>query len=528
MNQSGNKQARRRTGSLITSFFWGLMGLLMVLGAAGGIAEANDPAFLVKDICPGGCDSEPASLANLNGSLFFSAYDGVVGYELWMSDGTEVGTRLLKDLWQSGGSNPRNLTDVNGTLFFTAGDGSVWIRWGSSPFGAWGGTSYSYTVGIRYLWKTDGTPEGTVPVKLLGVAPDQFTNVNGTLFFTVDAMFSGRELWRSDGTPQGTSILRDIYPGTHADINSPSLTQPRFIPNGSSPKGLTSIQGTLFFSADDGVHGRELWMSDGTTAGTVLVKDINPGNAGSSPSSLTELNGRLFFAADDGVHGRQLWISDGTEAGTVLFKDINVWRESDYTNVNGTLFLEAYSEGFGYELWMSDGTREGTVLVKDICPGDCSASPDELTNVNGTLFFTAHDGAHGTELWMSDGTAEGTSLVRDINPGGRAELRELTDVDGVVFFMAEDGTHGRSLWRSDGTPEGTMLVKSIEGKRNYYYHYLTNVNGTLFFVIDDGVHGRELWAIGGDTPPATPVNRTGLTRMNEPGSTSREAFWSIP
>ena len=80
----------------------------------------------------------------------------------------------------------------------------------------------------------------------------------------------------------------------------------------------------MFFTAGDGAHGPELWKSDGTEAGTVLVKDIHPGAGGySSPSSLTGVGGTLFFAADDGTHGSELWKSDGTEAGTVLVKDIN-------------------------------------------------------------------------------------------------------------------------------------------------------------------------------------------------------------
>ena len=85
---------------------------------------------------------------------------------------------------------------------------------------------------------------------------------------------------------------------------------------------LTNVNGTLFFTADDGVNGCELWKSDGTAAGTVLVKDIRPGSCSSCPRNLTNVNGTLFFAADDGSDGRELWKSDGTAAGTVLVKDI--------------------------------------------------------------------------------------------------------------------------------------------------------------------------------------------------------------
>src|SRR5262249_5059384 len=146
----------------------------------------------------------------------------------------------------------------------------------------------------------------------------------------------------------------------------------------------------------DGVSGAELWESDGTEAGTVLVKDIRNGVAGSfnesAPGFLTDVNGTLFFSADDGLRGIELWKSDGTEAGTVWVKDINPGEAQSYpwhlTNVNGTLFFAARDGTSGEELWKSNGTGAGTVRVKDIFIGAASASPSWLTNVNGTLFFT--------------------------------------------------------------------------------------------------------------------------------------------
>src|SRR4029078_3705847 len=95
------------------------------------------------------------------------------------------------------------------------------------------------------------------------------------------------------------------------------------------PSYLTGAGGRLFFAADDGTHGRELWTSDGTRAGTVQVKDINPSVEEPGeydedrPSSLTGVGGRVFFAADDAIHGAELWASDATRAGTVLVKDVN-------------------------------------------------------------------------------------------------------------------------------------------------------------------------------------------------------------
>src|SRR5205085_2313751 len=141
--------------------------------------------------------------------------------------------------------------------------------------------------------------------------PGYLTAVGGTLFFVADDGLNGRELWKSDGTAVGTVLVKDINPGSAYGF-----------PSTSSPSSLTAVGGTLFFAANDGTNGKELWKSDGTPAGTVLVKDINPGSADSYPNGLTAVGGTLYFAADDGVHAQELWSSDGAAAGTALVKDI--------------------------------------------------------------------------------------------------------------------------------------------------------------------------------------------------------------
>ncbi len=211
---------------------------------------------------------------------------------------------------------------------------------------------------------------------------------------------------RSDGTAAGTALVKDVNPG--AEQGQPTLP--------------TAVGDTLFFTADDGTHGRELWTSDGTEAGTVMVKDIDSDDAGyySGPTSMAEAGGTLFFTVDDGVHGRELWKSDGTEAGTVLVKDIRPGgygsNPVELTEVGDALFFGAQDGVHGRELWTSDGTEAGTVLVKDIDDDiDYYSGPQTLTAVGDLLFFSADDGVHGRELWTSDGTAAGTALVEDIN-----------------------------------------------------------------------------------------------------------------
>ena len=304
--------------------------------------------------------------------------------------------------------------------------------------------------------------------------PVLMTNVNGTLFFNANDGVHGWELWKSYGTADSTVMVKDIFPGI--DSNS--------FPNYSYPNRLTSMDGTLFFAADDGVHGRELWKSDGTADGTVMVKDIRPGNYGSSPSQLTDMNDKFFFSANDGLHGGGLWKSDGTADGTVMVKDISpLWL----TTVGNTLFFSADDGVHGYELWKSDGTAEGTVLVKDILPGDRGFWPAYLTESDGNLFFCSYEDPCGYELWKSDGTADGTVKVKDVS------LSFLTDVNGTLFFSGYSGGDGYALWKSDGTTEGTVVVKDISAA------FMAEVNGTLFFGGYEGVHGRELWKSDGTT-----------------------------
>ena len=275
----------------------------------------------------------------------------------------------------------------------------------------------------------------------------------------------------------------------------------------------------VFFAADDGVHGDELWKSDGTGAGTVLVKDIDPGSSGSMPEELTDVNGVLYFTADDGVHGRELWRSDGTEAGTVLVADIRPGKSGgvpqDLTAVGGTLFFAANDGGHGDELWESDGTQTGTILVKDISSGKQFLRTSLLTAVGTTLFFADNDGVHGEELWKSDGTDAGTLMVKDINPGSSGSLYSggmfgnptdfLMNVNGTLFFSANDGTHGDELWKSDGTPAGTVLVKDILPGSASAFKYDTSrsasnlaaVGSTLYFTATDGTTGFQLWKSDG-------------------------------
>jgi trimeric autotransporter adhesin len=431
--------------------------------------SAQSPTLL-KDINAAVGNSSPRNMTMVGNTVFFSAEDPIHGHELWKSDGTVAGTVLVKDIYTGSiPSNPSGLCNVNGTLFFAAGDGFLGIE----------------------LWKSDGTEAGTVRVKdinpgAVSSAPINFFAAGSTVFFSADNGINGFELWKSDGTEAGTVLVKDINPGT-AD----------------SGAGGFVVNGDLFFTAITAAHGRELWRTDGTALNTIMVKDINPGTPGAEPTDLIVFNGQVFFAANvttNGVIDRELWRSNGSNAGTILLKNINPNFGSSPTDLcvfNGALFFTAHTPTHGVELHKSDGTAAGTPLtpVVDIVIGANSSLPFELTIVNNELFFSANVAQFGRELWKFT-TANVASLVKDINPGTASSTPQaLISVGTTLFFTADDGATGRELWKSNGSTVGTKQMQDlVVGPLGSDISQIDMaVRGTTdLFFSSNGANGREL------------------------------------
>ncbi len=419
--------------------------------------------ILVKDINPGPNSSMFMGAlrpANIKGTLYFGADDGVSGIELWKSDGTEAGTVLVKDINPGpGDSVPGSFTELNGNVLFTAHD----------------------DINGQALWKTDGTTAGTVLVKdffpgTTGLAVLVGEKLNGIVFVAADDGINGRELWKTDGTSAGTVLVKDIRPGPSGSINS------------FSTRVNVIFKNMYFFAADDGASGEELWQSDGTTAGTVMVKDINPG---------------LFAASNPG----STFLS-GTGGHAIL---------------NDVLLFSARSGNLGRELWQSDGTSSGTVLVKEIRPGELSSDPHFFTVVGDTLFFAADDGSVGEELWRSDGTTLGTALVKDINPGAPSSFAsELANVNGTLFFNAFEPVAGQELWAATApvmvtlTPINPPIQIPPGGGQFQYTVTLDNISGRTqtiqvwnqFILPDGSTFGPTIGPVTLDLPSGQSRSRT--------------------
>jgi trimeric autotransporter adhesin len=352
---------------------------------------------------------------------------------------------------------PGNFIDLNGEVFFKCSGGDMG------------------------LWKTDGTSAGTVQVmSFIGI--DKMYKFNNTLFFMADDGINGAELWKSDGTAAGTQLVKNINPtGNMMDLNDVWM--------------FVAGNNEFFFTADDGVHGRELWKSDGTEAGTVLVKDINPGAASSEPQHGYFFNNELYFDADEPSVSRELFKSDGTELGTELVMDL-------YVEASGNCGCPRTFFEWNNELYFTSQTTASTPFQNGIFKITTSSSTPQLIHeprtrpnffypYQNSLYFTS--GVNSTtdyELFKTDGTTAGTVMV-DINPNGPSSLHSFYTFNGEMYFNGVYDTGVNGMMKSDGTVSGTSLVKQGVSATS---HFL--LDGVLHFLGAD-VTQTEIWKTDG-------------------------------
>ncbi|HEX2971759.1 MAG TPA: ELWxxDGT repeat protein [Tepidisphaeraceae bacterium] len=527
---------------------------------------------LVKDICPGPSSSSPSDAAGIDGTFYFSAYEPQTGAELWKSDGTAAGTALVQDIVPGkGSSSPAYLTNCGGTLFFSVIniwlDRELWVLRGDAArcllgaeYGADGsfpsgftkaGHTILFTAGkeaYQHLWAVDETlAKKPYPIVNRDVSriSSSLVAVNDTVFFPATAQSHGTELWYASGSPLSMWQTLDIASGQES----------------SSPTSLTAINGRLYFVAGSIAGGLEIWTISPATYQLTCITNLNGPLPDSNPTCFTDVNGTVFFRASDPVHGTELWKTDGTRAGTELVKDILPGSASafppnanqDQAVLDGKLFFSADDGIHGKELWMSDGTTAGTTMLKDIFPGAKGSEPTSFISFAGSIFFIANDGTHNPELWKTDGTAIGTVLLQDYATdryGGG--FHGFTIVDDTLFFLddvnylckitatdtqitqliylgatvAFDSRYtlrfgvikGRLLaavqgsnsgiFVSDGTPEGTMRIGSIYPTSGFLD--LGNGNDLYFW------NNTDLWKTDGTS------QGTVLVKKSQPGLSRRK------
>jgi ELWxxDGT repeat protein len=257
-------------------------------------------------------------------------------------------------------------------------------------------------------------------------------------------------------TATAAQLVRDINLTSNASNNF--IIETADLPNVS------------LFVFNDGLRGKELWATDGSPAGTQLVRDINPGSADGMLAGMTVMNGVAYFWADDGTNGPELWRSDGSTAGTYLVANIKPngvpvdgLNAAPLLQLNDVLYFQNNDGQSGIELWRSDGTNSGTYRLADINPGAASSEPSGLVVLGSRIFFVAADATSGRELWTTDGTSGGTRRVRDANPGPADGAGPPMVAGNTLFFTGSDGTHGGEIWRA--TADGTSAAMVVDLNR---------------------------------------------------------------
>lgn len=411
----------------------GVLAAVLLAIAAPAVASAD--RLVTPPSPPVTFQSTGSEMVAFDGYVYFAANDGVVGNELWRTDGTPAGTTLIKDFKPgpaSANGNPRQLmvvgtrlflvatTDASSFAVYTIDQGSSTPQLTSVPDGptvdsqTGGGTLMGQVGGKALLYHYNGF---TYRLYALGATGSVFTglssgsnNIDGNsptatmggwaYYGQTIGVNSATELWRTDGTT--VEQVKEIYPGV----------------NGSGPHDFIATGNRVYFTADDGTHGRELYVTDGSDAGTQIVHEHHPVNVGTSISQWTANGNVLYYVPNDPTTGGEVWRTEGTEATTRVVKDLTPGPGG-----SGQIQIFPFKSGFGMlrgsDVYASDGTDAGTALLGSVdLDGYGPAFP---TVVGSRFYFRGGFSGYGSVVWRSDGTEAGTFALTagafDSDPG---------------------------------------------------------------------------------------------------------------
>jgi ELWxxDGT repeat protein len=440
------------------------------------------------------------------GLLFFSAgADGAspIDYELWATDGTPGGTRLVKNVNPQGASFPSVMTTLGGKAFFVA-----------------------QTAEGTELWGSDGTAAGTMRVKDLGPGDDRIVYVRRVGDTLVVVAYSGAntEVWRSDGTAAGTALVKEIASGGATGFRIAgrnlffgvfrAIDQPTELwrTDGTEAGTLPMLQGIsleggfnsqwelymypagdgLFFHLWDPEHGAEPWVSDGTPPGTGMVADICPGPCSSSPGFSGKYGARALFDATDGVSGTEPWASEFKPSG-------RAWRLGDLCPGECRSFLKLRSTVAGWfvfsavgavgpdgeDLWVSEGSPDSAVRVSDFEPESWFPGFFSQSTVFGNrLIFSFQPAGQEAVLWSLtlppfDGPPDpppGEWISSPSRPGFGVKARITSGAD--VRSVQQEPCIGETICLSGAVPGRAELFVRVIGPRPNGYLWPTLVRFT--------------------------------------------------
>jgi hypothetical protein len=388
-------------------------------------------------------------MTNYNGKLYFFTGTATQDNELWVTDGTNTGTQKIKSLLPA----------------FT--------NWNVTPITIFNGKMYFFTAqyhgNIYYLWQSDGTENGTTVVMThQAISAMDLTVFNNSLYYVLSDVGAAR-LLRYDGV-SSTSVMIERTAGVPFDMVSAPFV--------SGNK--------LYFHADGA-----LWQTDGTIPGNTKLADV------STVSSMTQWNGRIYFSANDGAHGEEPWITDGTPSGTFMLKDIEAGAGNSYPSTfiaaNGKLFFIAGPQSANANVWVTDGTSGGTVMLPA-----ATQHYSEMIAYNGKVYFDAIAGARH-ELWSTDGTISGTQLLSN----EASFARNYYIYAGKLFFMANSNDPAKvtllsQLWYTDGTTVNTEMLSPATPQFPAFRseNRMTEYNSDLYFAAAyNNKDDYELWKL---------------------------------
>lgn len=493
---------------------------------------------LLKDTNPLGSGA-PNNFTQVGDTTFFTADDGIHGFELWKRDGT--GVSMVADINPTGSSGIRYMTSFKGELYFILASGNaqlgLWKSDGTAAgtvfvtntipsnytFRVESTTAYLYFIYSSNIYRTDGTAIGTSKMQTTVSTGERYSNVydqetiNDTLYFVASSY---------DATPSYISYKLWLLPDTASEpqlLNTTVSLQTR-------SNNLARLNDKLLFISSN----NQLWQTDGTVPGTTAILDINDqpvsayysyglttagtkvyfyntsrhlqvtdGTAAGTlqissvygPPIVGTMNGAVYFKVTN-TSPVSTWYSDGTVAGTVKLGDINAYSGTSW---NGSYYFSTYSDNNGIQsLWKSNGSVGTTMKIKDFnSPVGESLSITQLFAATDRLLFNGYDASRGFELWQSDGTEIGTDMLMDVNHSHNASGQPYGYVvlNQRAYFITYGAQHGYAIWATDGTPEGTVIIK--DGFSDIYE--LVATNNKVYFAGTTVADGSELWATDGTT-----------------------------
>jgi ELWxxDGT repeat protein len=526
------------------------------------------------------------------GNYYFSGNQSSSGFEPWKTNGTLAGTQLIQELKIGTDSGIENLTFPK-SAFTSVGDKAIFR-----------GVS---TLNGKELFITDGSTVNLLKEISLGTANSyigEFYNIgNKVIFIAANSSDENKELYVSNGTPNGTVPLASLftsfpisqtYPiqkgtnyflfqafnstiGYELFIYFPNTNAVKLLKNINTDKRGISYNPTnqsfafkigqkQFFFANDSEHGNELWVTDGDSSNTFLLKDFTK-QAYRLNGQFLELTGDYRTStfvnsiyADDNfailvINGNEVWRLNNNLTIENLYKSDNLsspfyqnnnpiftangrwffllnngnWYTTDGTalgtfavanqfivkkilgKLNNDLIFYANNGTVGDEVYKLDLSTLNISLLKDIYPTWYSSITYFFSSITigDKIVFGAYNDTYGHELWVTDGTSDGTQLLKDINNMSQSSMDQgyvYGRIGNAIIFSANTG-NGLSLWRTDGTTNGTYMLKDINSSSTFenfsYIHY--NLDSThIIFLANDYINGYEPFITDG-TPEGTKI-----------------------